>query len=605
MITKIPNSQLTLSYTLISEEGKSDDEDLSQKEGKSDKKDLSQKKPKRKIRTPMQVVVHDRQLENIEHQVFCELIEVKWKEFGRFWAWFDFFLDLTFIILWTALATIKPDARACYYFPGDIWRVILWIISIGYTVFLIIQELREFWTSKRELQEWKAWKLWILENDMADCHPKWPQEKEWLDNEIEDINKMKASYFHDYWNIFDWFVYILLTACVVLHFIDIIIVPHELCSPGNGTTGNATTEPVKVDDDEIESLASRLHIRVFSITIIFVWVRILKSARAFMTLGPFIAMCYKILADVARFLFLYIVFYIPYTSAFWMMFGGDVEEFETISETLFSLFRMTLVDEYNYEGLKEENPIMCDILVGTYLAISAIVLLNLFIAMLSETFVRIHDNAYSIALMERAQIILCIEDNLPDSWKNYFRKYINEHCNPRKKFYDDDMAFESESKDFKKVTFQIKEQLKALSEQLSITSNDTMNSRAEMNTSKQRINEMSSEKRYEQEIDRINKELGQLKAQLTESTADIKNILSILTKTAKKPKGPTDKPKSYGEGDDDGSFDGKKRQKRRPRPKTEAFTEDYLGSEATSQQRHQPSTSESIEMEDLDGSTEA
>ncbi|XP_070554986.1 polycystin-2-like protein 2 [Ptychodera flava] len=126
-----------------------------------------------------------------------------------------------------------------------------------------------------------------------------------------------------------------------------------------------------------------------------------------------------------------------------MMFGGDVEEFETVSETLFSLFRMTLVDEYNYDGLKEENPVMCDILVGTYLAISAIVMLNLFIAMLSETFVRIHDNASSNALMERAAILSCIHDNLSDEKKQAYYKHV--HDEPMEEYYDDDMAWKEKT----------------------------------------------------------------------------------------------------------------------------------------------------------------
>ncbi|XP_070556524.1 transient receptor potential channel pyrexia-like [Ptychodera flava] len=564
--------------------------------------------PKMKTRMPMDVVVHYRQFENIEHQIFSELIEVKWQQFGKFWAWAHFILDLTYIILWTALAVIKPDARACYYFPSDIWRVILWIIAIAYTVFLIIQELREFYTSKRELDEWKEWKLNILEEDMEHCHPKWPHEKQWLERERDEINDMRSNYFHDYWNIFDWFVYILLMSCVVLHFIDIGIVPHELCWPDSGnTTGNATTEPVKVDDDEIESLASRLHIRVFAITIIFVWVRILKSARAFMTLGPFIVMCYKILGDVARFSFLYIIFYIPYTSAFWMMFGGDVEEFETVSETLFSLFRMTLVDEYNYEGMKEENPVMCDILVGTYLAISAIVLLNLFIAMLSETFVRIHDNAHSNALMERAQIILGLEDNLTDSQRDKFCKYIHSECRPRKKYYDDDMTIENKEDDVKKVTFQIKEQLAMVT--------DLLSRQAETKPGMRTPGEMTPrETHHAHEIHQINIELNQLKSQQRESMdkmqANMETILSLLKFVISKPKGPRDDPKSRGQGDDSKDRD---RGPGKPTIHTkEAFTADDRGSTNASQPRHPPSavTLERIgddaeAVHDVESSTEA
>ena len=53
--------------------------------------------------------------------------------------------------------------------------------------------------------------------------------------------------------------------------------------------------------------------------------------------------------------------------------------------TLFSLFDMTLFIE---QGMKSVDYIMADILVGTWFALSSIVMLNLFIALMSDTFQR-------------------------------------------------------------------------------------------------------------------------------------------------------------------------------------------------------------------------
>ncbi|XP_070556685.1 polycystin-2-like protein 1 [Ptychodera flava] len=500
---------------------------------------------KMRTRMPMEVVVHYRQFDNIDHEVFRELLDVKWQRFGKRAAIIDFCIDLIYILLWTALAVIKPDGRGCYYFPGDVWRVILWALAISYTVFLIIQELMEYFVSKSEFNEWKEWKRSIISDDMKYCHPKWPHEKIWLDRELEETNNVKASYFHDYWNIFDWCVYILLVFCVIFHLIDIGVVSDELCWPEDDVNATADGDlSAKINsgirisedqgDEDLESVASMIHIRLFAITIIFVWIRLLKPTRAFMTLGPFIVMCYKILGDVARFSFLYMVFYIPYTSAFWMMFGGDVEEFETVSETLFSLFRLTLVDEYNYDGLKEENPVMCDILVGTYLAISAIVLLNLFIAMLSETFVRVHDNAHSNALMERAAIVLGLEDNLSDKKKEEYYKFIHGECSPRKKYYDDDMVTVGEDDDVRKITFHIKDQMTTLIE--------TINNQADGNASSRAPGDMTArEASQAHEIRQIHLELNQIKMHQMESLdktqKNMEIILNVLNEIASQSRG--------------------------------------------------------------------
>lgn len=43
-------------------------------------------------------------------------------------------------------------------------------------------------------------------------------------------------------------------------------------------------------------------------------------------MGPFIVMLGKIVGDVLRFLFLYAEIYVPYACAFWIIFGGDVNQ---------------------------------------------------------------------------------------------------------------------------------------------------------------------------------------------------------------------------------------------------------------------------------------
>ena len=61
-------------------------------------------------------------------------------------------------------------------------------------------------------------------------------------------------------NIFDWMVYTLLLACVITHIVD--VVNHTL-------------------------FIARLHIRIMAVTVILIWLRLMKNARAFSALGEF------------------------------------------------------------------------------------------------------------------------------------------------------------------------------------------------------------------------------------------------------------------------------------------------------------------------------
>ena len=53
---------------------------------------------------------------------------------------------------------------------------------------------------------------------------------------------------------------------------------------------------------------------------------------------------------------------------------------------MFTLYRLMLVDEWPYDDMIGENKAMTYLLVGSYLMVVAILLLNLFIALLSDTF---------------------------------------------------------------------------------------------------------------------------------------------------------------------------------------------------------------------------
>ncbi|CAK8679226.1 unnamed protein product [Clavelina lepadiformis] len=132
----------------------------------------------------------------------------------------------------------------------------------------------------------------------------------------------------------------------------------------------------------------------------------------------------------------------------------------TVDQMLFSLYRITLVDDYQFDEMRAFDVVMAYILIGTFLGISAILCINLFIALLSDTFQRVYDNAKANAFMQQASLLLSVEENLGKA-KEKYTKHIDENCNPESKYYDDDLTIEQGS-DLKKVTIQIKEQMNEL-----------------------------------------------------------------------------------------------------------------------------------------------
>ncbi|XP_053393911.1 uncharacterized protein LOC123525348 isoform X2 [Mercenaria mercenaria] len=412
-----------------------------------------EKDPNFYTQMPLQVAVKYKQYDILTQSVMLTLTRIMWEKFARWRAYGGLLFNFIYIMLWTVYGvTIEYDERHLYKLPEHWWRIVLLVAAVGITVWQIIDEIREYLRSKVSDENWKTWRRTEIKEDLKYCHPRWPEEQQFLNQELESLDDAHTGYFQDMWNWFDWFCYTLLLAVIGTHVADIVV--------------------------HTDALA-RAHIRLTAVVVIFLWLRLMKNIRAFAMLGPFVVMVGAMISDLLKFAFLYFEFYIPYLCAFWMIFGGNkypegsagnpnrtevsVDGFVNFNEAMFSLWRMTLVDEYAYEGMKNIDSIMADILVGTWLFLSAVLCLNLLIALFSDTFQRVYDNARANAVMQKAVMILSFWEGMSHEARNKFLDHIQANCAPFKDYYDDDMT-ESDDADLKKVTIQIKEELDDLKE---------------------------------------------------------------------------------------------------------------------------------------------
>jgi hypothetical protein len=91
---------------------------------------------------------------------------------------------------------------------------------------------------------------------------------------------------------------------------------------------------------------------------------------------------------------------------------------------------MMVVNSHGFENLERANPFMARLLCGSFIAIAAIVTLNLLIALLTNTFERLYENAIANAVMQRAQTILLLQKSLRKKRKSKYYNFIKEKASP-------------------------------------------------------------------------------------------------------------------------------------------------------------------------------
>lgn len=60
---------------------------------------------------------------------------------------------------------------------------------------------------------WINWMARSLENELENCHPKWPDERRYIESEIERLWKFKGTYSRNMpWSVYEWVCYISVLA---------------------------------------------------------------------------------------------------------------------------------------------------------------------------------------------------------------------------------------------------------------------------------------------------------------------------------------------------------------------------------------------------------
>ncbi|XP_038666132.1 transient receptor potential cation channel subfamily A member 1-like isoform X2 [Scyliorhinus canicula] len=342
----------------------------------------------------LELIVKYQIFDILKHPVIQYYIDLKWEKYGFFGACVNLLLKFLFIITWTIFLTVVDWAlRHIYRFPKDWWRVVLGIVCVTELLVFVGFKMVNFIICKRRFMAWKIAEKRIILQDKRFCHPCWPLEATFIQNELNNLAATKL-YSQKFGFLYDCLVIALLLLVILTHVVDISSRPNYILS--------------------------WLHVQCVAITLPPLWLWNLKHFQPFKFFGPFLAMVSSVIPTIFKFLFIYIQFFVPFAFAYYVIFGGHphLPEFNNIGSCLFTVFRISVIDGYNYEAMHEKDTVMTYILVGSLIALEAILAMNLLIAMLTHALNSDKSYLQEQLYMQRAQILLSLEKYPYFSTKN-------------------------------------------------------------------------------------------------------------------------------------------------------------------------------------------
>ncbi|XP_052889305.1 transient receptor potential cation channel subfamily V member 5 [Anopheles moucheti] len=144
--------------------------------------------------------------------------------------------------------------------------------------------------------------------------------------------------------------------------------------------------------------------------------------RGFKTVGPFVVMIYRmVMGDLLRFVVIYLVFVMGFSQAYYIVFlsykpeeDGDANPMPSPIESIVAMFLMSLTNFGDYYGALEntDHEMCAKILFVLFMVIVAVLLVNMLIAMMGNTYQKIAETKNEWQ-RQWARIVLVVERGVP------------------------------------------------------------------------------------------------------------------------------------------------------------------------------------------------
>jgi transient receptor potential cation channel subfamily V protein 6 len=162
-----------------------------------------------------------------------------------------------------------------------------------------------------------------------------------------------------------------------------------------------------------------------AVALIFAWFYLFFFLLGFRTTGPFVIMILRMIAnDVVRFLLVYSAVLVGFSQAIYVVHDGRVGP-HALLVRMRTLLVMGFTGEVNYDdnyGSGGRMNAFTQVLVLCYVILVMIILVNLLIAMMGNTYSEVLEESEQRWVAERANIMASIDNQCPAEWNQQARR---------------------------------------------------------------------------------------------------------------------------------------------------------------------------------------
>ncbi|XP_065670011.1 polycystin-2-like protein 1 isoform X2 [Hydra vulgaris] len=256
----------------------------------------------------------------------------------------------------------------------------------------------------------------------------------YLIEELLEIKKHKLAYFFDVWSTFDVLVLCIGIFCIVFNIYRTIIV-------------NKLLEDLLVNQkqyanfDFLSDWQCRFNDFV-AVGVFVAWIKIFKYIKFNKTMSQLQSTLARCAKDIAVFAVMFMIVFLAYAQLGNLLFGSKLNDYNTIIDCIYTLFRIILGD-FTFSDLQKTNPILGPIYFVTFVFFVFFVLFNMFLAIINDSYAEVKSE---LANQED-------EFQMVDYFKKGYNKLINKLSIKKVRIVDIQEALKSSDKKQDNLSF--------------------------------------------------------------------------------------------------------------------------------------------------------
>ncbi|XP_054654778.1 polycystic kidney disease 2-like 1 protein [Dunckerocampus dactyliophorus] len=204
--------------------------------------------------------------------------------------------------------------------------------------------------------------------------------------EILELRIHKFSYFKSIWNILDIVVILLAIVAIVFNICRTIKVDKLL--------GKLLEQPEIYADFEFLAFWQTQYNNMNAVNLFFAWIKVFKYISFNKTMTQLSSTLGRCAKDIVGFAIMFFIVFFAYAQLGYLLFGTEVESFSTFVKCIFTQFRIILGD-FDYDAIDRANRVLGPIYFVTYVFFVFFVLLNMFLAIINDTYSEVKEELSS------------------------------------------------------------------------------------------------------------------------------------------------------------------------------------------------------------------